>query len=76
MPEDLSMGHLAARAKLAGLVAHRGAEDPEIAEARRDLAAENLAAYIKRVVDSAPPLTPAQRERLALLLHPGAGDGT
>lgn len=27
-------------------------------------------AYVKRVVDAAPPLTPAQRDRLAILLHP------
>ncbi|MGH3126259.1 MAG: hypothetical protein ACRDND_35225 [Streptosporangiaceae bacterium] len=40
------------------------------------VAAEGVAGHIKRVVDSAPPLTPAQRERLALLLHPGVGDGS
>jgi hypothetical protein len=26
---------------------------------------------IRKIVDAAPPLTPEQRERLALLLHPG-----
>ena len=31
-----------------------------------------LADYIKRVVDEAPPLTPAQRDRLAVLLRGGA----
>lgn len=39
--------------------------------ARRDLAAEKLAAYIKRTVDTAPPLTPAQRDKLTLLLQGG-----
>jgi hypothetical protein len=29
-----------------------------------------LAEYIKRVVDSAPPLTAEQRDKLALLLRP------
>jgi hypothetical protein len=30
---------------------------------------------IRKIVDAAPPLTPAQRERLALLLHPGTPGG-
>jgi hypothetical protein len=29
---------------------------------------------IRKIVDAAPPLTPEQRERLSLLLHPGGGD--
>jgi hypothetical protein len=33
--------------------------------------AERLADYIKRTVDAAPPLTNAQRDRLALLLKGG-----
>ena len=33
-----------------------------------------IEAHIRALVDRAPELTPAQRERLALLLHPGAGD--
>jgi hypothetical protein len=68
----------AARNKLGG-AAKRHLHDPdhpEVLAARRNLAALTLEEHIKRVVDSAPPLTPAQRERLALLLHPGeAGDG-
>lgn len=39
---------------------------------RRQYAAAKLADYIKRTVDAAPPLTPAQRDRLALLLSGGA----
>ncbi|WP_277612968.1 hypothetical protein [Cryobacterium glucosi] len=35
---------------------------------QRDLAAERLALYIERVVADAPPLTGAQRDRLAALL--------
>ena len=35
----------------------------------RDLAAARIADYVKRVVDAAPPLTPEQRDRLALLLR-------
>jgi hypothetical protein len=42
-----------------------------LTQARRDLAGTQLERYIKRVVDAAPPLTPAQRDRLALLLTGG-----
>ena len=43
--------------------------DPDlIADTARDLAAEKLAAYIEKVVSSAPPLTADQRSRLAALL--------
>lgn len=40
-------------------------------EAKRDHAAAKLAQYIERVVDEAPPLTPEQRDRLAVLLRGG-----
>ena len=33
----------------------------------------DLEALIRRIVDAWPPLSPAQRERLALLLNPGGG---
>jgi hypothetical protein len=46
-------------------------EDPRIPELRAELAAEKIADHIAKVVASAPPLSAAQRERLALLLHPG-----
>jgi hypothetical protein len=45
---------------------------PELVDARRDLAAEKIAAYVARVVADAPPLTDAQRDRLARLLQAGA----
>lgn len=44
---------------------------PEQFELARDYAAAKLEDYIRRTVDTAPPLTPAQRDRLALLLRPG-----
>ncbi len=59
-----------ARASLAARTRHHPNVDHS--EARRDLAAANLEAYIRRVVDSAPPLSPSQRDRLALLLRGGA----
>ncbi len=42
-----------------------------LSDARRDLAEAKLAAYIQRVVDQAPPLSPEQRDRLAVLLRSG-----
>ncbi len=44
---------------------------PALVEARRDLAAAKLEAYIQRVVDEAPELTAEQKSRLALLLKAG-----
>lgn len=54
-------------------IAHTKRRDPnaDVTELRRQLKAERLADYIKRTVDTAPPLTPEQRDRLALLLTGG-----
>lgn len=46
----------------------------DVTELRRQLKAERLEDYIKKTVDAAPPLTPEQRDRLALLLRTTAGD--
>lgn len=46
---------------------------PDIAVRKRDLKADKLAAHIARVVDTLPPLTAEQRDRLALLLRGDAG---
>lgn len=60
---------LAARSLL-GLASRR--RDAEaITDARRDLAAAKIAAYIEKVVAEAPPLTDAQRDRLSAII--GAG---
>ncbi|MCP3422736.1 hypothetical protein [Nocardioides pinisoli] len=48
----------------------------DVLDARRDYAAEKLAAYIQRTVDEAPPLTDEQRARLTHLLRPTAGGGS
>lgn len=47
----------------------------EAEEARRDLRAERLEAQIKEVVDQAPPLTAAQRDRMRRLLAPAHDEG-
>lgn len=49
-------------------------DSDQLVDARRDLAAVNLAAYIKRTVDAAPPLSQEQRDRLAVLLRGGMHD--
>jgi hypothetical protein len=59
------------RARVASLSRSRTPDDPELVDARRNMRAERLADAIKRTVDAAPPLTPEQRDRLALLLRGG-----
>jgi hypothetical protein len=57
-----------ARAAIAAITRHSGADDPRIPKLQSDLAAIRLE---ERIKDDAPALTLAQRKRLALLLHPG-----
>jgi hypothetical protein len=59
--------HLKTRARVAALTRHHP-NDKTTVDLARDFKAERLAEYIERVVDSAPPLTQAQRDRLAALL--------
>ena len=61
---------LALRGRVASLSRSRPATDPDLIDARRDLAAAKLDAYVKKVVAEAPPLTGAQRDRIAALLRP------
>lgn len=56
---------------VANIARHRP-DSQELDNARRELAAAKLAAYIQRVVDEAPPLTAEQRSRLALMLSGSA----
>jgi hypothetical protein len=60
-----------ARAKLAANKRHYPEANHDTLS--RNLAEANLAAYITRVVDAAPPLTPEQRDKLAALLRPVGG---
>lgn len=57
---------MAARSRVGVAVRTRDANAER--EARRDLAAANIAAHIRRIVDAAPPLSDAQRAELASLL--------
>lgn len=56
------------RARVASLSRSRGAKDPELVEARKSLAAAVAAAHVARILESAPPLTDAQRTRIAGLI--------
>ncbi len=74
----LTEQRLRARSRVGNLSkkAKQRPDDPavlaELQQARRDYAAAALEAHIKALVDSAPPLTPEQRDRLAVLLAPGS----
>lgn len=59
------------RARIAALSRERSSNDPELVEARRNLRAARLAEHIEKVVAQAPPITDAQRDRLAVLLYGG-----
>lgn len=43
----------------------------DVTELKRELKAAHLEDYVRRVVDSAPPLTEDQRSRIAALLRSG-----
>jgi hypothetical protein len=66
------MSWKAERARVASLSRSRPADDPDLIAARLNLRAERLADYIRKTVDSAPPLTAEQRDRLAVLLRGAA----
>lgn len=70
--EQIDAGQLAA-----GRITSNGPLMVDIGdELTRHRKAEQLAAYVSRTVDSAPPLTPEQRSRIAALLTDGgATDG-
>lgn len=55
---------LSARNRVAALSRSRSANDPDLIDARRDLAEAKITAAIERAVADAPPLTSEQRDRL------------
>lgn len=64
------------RARVASLTRSRTPDDPDLVQARRDLAAARQAARVadavRVLVATAPPLTETQRAELAALLRGGA----
>lgn len=65
---------MTARARVASLTRSRTPNDPDLLDARRDLAAARLEDYIRRTVEVAPALSDEQRTRLALLLRPTSSE--
>lgn len=59
------------RARVASLSRSRTADDPDLVAARLNLRAERLADHVAKVVNAAPPLSAAQRDRIAALLRGG-----
>ena len=55
-----------ARASLAAIVRYNGPDDPRIPALRARITAERLEEHIEQALASKPPLTTAQRERLAV----------
>jgi hypothetical protein len=60
------------RAKVAGLSRSSSATPEDLAAARLELRTANAAAYIDRLINATPPLSPKDREFLAGLLTPVA----
>jgi len=56
------------RARVAAMRRHRP-NDPKTDELAASFKADRLAQHIRRVVDAAPPLSQAQKDRLAVLLQ-------
>lgn len=72
----LSPPRRASAARVAALTRSRTPDDPDLNAARLDLRAEALAEAIQHTVNAAPPLTPAQVDRLAGLLRGSASPGS
>ena len=58
-----------ASSRVSALSRSRSDNDPVLVEARQALRVAGLAEYIQRVLDTAPPLTQEQRDKLAILLR-------
>jgi hypothetical protein len=58
------------RNRLNAMQRHHGRDDPRVVEMRREVAADAIARYVRKVVDEAPPLTADQRDAIAALLRP------
>ena len=58
-----------ARGRVASLTRSRDDQDPDLVDARRDLAAANLADHVHKIIANAPPLTPEQRDTLVAAFY-------
>lgn len=66
------MSWTAERARVASLTRSRTPDDPDLVTARQNLKAARLEAYVERVVAEAPPLTPAQIDKIVTVLRGAA----
>lgn len=57
-----------ARSQVAILTRYKGADAPEVIDARRDLATAKIEEYIEQTVAKAPPLTDEQKFRIVATL--------
>ena len=74
-PADPLAVHRAEIGRRALELKRKGPSDPDTVERLREAQAEyaeaKIAAFVKRVVETAPPLSTERRDRLALLLRGG-----
>ncbi len=59
---------LSKRGRLNALRRYRNDDDPDVLAAAADLRAARAEDYVRQLVEDAPPLTQAQRRRLAAIL--------
>lgn len=67
MPTDVEQ----ARNRVANATRTHGPKSPEVVAARSSLATEKIAAFVKRVVAEAPPLSDEQRDKIVHALGSG-----
>ena len=67
------MSVMTERARVAALSRSRTTNDPDLIAAKQRLKAAGLYEYVQRTIASAPPLSDAQKSRVAALLNPVAG---
>jgi uncharacterized protein (DUF2267 family) len=61
------------RARVAILTRHRGADDPELIEARHKMRSERFVERVAEIAAEAPPLTDEQIARVAAVLSRATG---
>lgn len=60
--------------RIASIQRHYGADDPRLEDLRRELHTAEAEDFLTKLVNTWPPLTDAQRLRLASLLMPSTSD--
>ena len=63
------------RARIAGLSRDRAAKDPELLDARAQLAVQNIINFVNKTLEKAPPISAEQRQRITALFEAGENEG-